>query len=325
MTPATLPQDSRDLALELRALLEQIEPGRWSSQAVGGLRSQLVALRDGIGRLIDGVDAQGTVAALVTALREVRRVLTDHLPDADLAATEARRAWRRLRKELLAVYEKLSVSLAPWDIHVPSMRPTNYARNVFHVSNGVMVLAAVSLLSEGWLRVVITAIFVWAWSMEILRRGSPRLNAALMKTFAQVAHPHEAWRVNSATWYATALLVVTWLGWLTAGLSGALVLAVGDPVAAVVGRRWGRHRIRHGRSVEGSLGFFVTGAAASFLGLLLVRPELGWPVALLTSFIAAVCGAVAEIVSLRVDDNLTIPLSASLGAALVLAAAGAAL
>ena len=60
-----LPQHSRDLALELRGLLEQLDPGRWRAEAVRSLHDRLVALRDGIARLLNGVDPSGTFSTLV--------------------------------------------------------------------------------------------------------------------------------------------------------------------------------------------------------------------------------------------------------------------
>ena len=49
---------------------------------------------------------------------------------------------------------------------------------------------------------------VLAWAMEISRRRSQRINEAILRVLSPIAHPHEVRRVNSATWYTTALAIM---------------------------------------------------------------------------------------------------------------------
>ncbi len=100
------------------------------------------------------------------------------------------------------------------------------------------------------------------------------------------------------------------------------VLGIGDPVAAFIGRRFGRIRLLHGRSLEGSLAFLVSGAAFAFALLRAFHPELGLGAAVGLAVTAAGCGALAELFSLRIDDNLSVPLAAAAGGALVLLVTG---
>jgi dolichol kinase len=86
-------------------------------------------------------------------------------------------------------------------------------------------------------------------------------------------------------------------------------IIVGDTLAALIGRKYGRHRFFNGKSWEGS--------AACFAGTLVVAvftPGLGWPVAL----IGAVVAAVVEALPLGTDDNVTVPILS--GLAMTLAA-----
>ncbi|NPB06853.1 MAG: phosphatidate cytidylyltransferase [Aquificae bacterium] len=80
---------------------------------------------------------------------------------------------------------------------------------------------------------------------------------------------------------------------------GALVLAVGDAAAWLVGSHLGRLRVRD-KSLEGSLAFFL----ASFLALL---PFTGGTEALAVSL----AGALAELLLPYPDDNFTVPVAAS--------------
>jgi len=147
-------------------------------------------------------------------------------------------------------------------------------------------------------------------SMEVGRRLSPRINDFCMWLFGRTAHPHEAHRVNSATWYAVAVLLMALCEQVVPAAIALVVLGIGDPCAAIVGRRWGRVRLVNGRSLEGTLAFVATGtiAAAGFVAL--VHPELGLVPTLVAAGAGAIAGSVAELFSRRIDDNFSVPLTA---------------
>jgi dolichol kinase len=187
-------------------------------------------------------------------------------------------------------------------------RPTNYWRNAFHVGSGVGALLAFEhVLTPGSARALAGAAFTLGWSLEISRVFSPAVNRFCMWIFQKVAHPHEAIRVNSATWFTSAVLAIAWFAPDLHGGLGLLVLAVGDPAAAVVGKRWGRRRFSNGKSLAGSLGFAGAAGIASAAYLALWHPELGAAATLALAAVAATSGALVELWSGRVDDNLTIP------------------
>jgi dolichol kinase len=100
------------------------------------------------------------------------------------------------------------------------------------------------------------------------------------------------------------------------------VLGFADPAASLVGRRWGRVALLRGRTLEGALGFVVIGTVMTTLALLLVTPQPSLGFALLMAFAVSLTGAVAELCSGRLDDNLTIPLVSAATAAGLLAMVG---
>jgi dolichol kinase len=189
-------------------------------------------------------------------------------------------------------------------------RPTNIPRTVFHAGAAGVAIAAVLLLpSRAWLIAIPGAFAVYAWSMEAARRVSPRVNEALMRLYSRIAHPQERHRVNSATWFGTALVILALTATRPAMLAAAAILGVADPIAGIVGRRWGRRRLQNGRSLEGAAAFFVAGTLAASLALGVVTSAT--PVAVIG--LAAACAfaaAFTELVSSRLDDNLMIPLVA---------------
>jgi dolichol kinase len=79
-----------------------------------------------------------------------------------------------------------------------------------------------------------------------------------------------------------------------------------------VGRRFGRTKLINGRSLEGSLTFVASAGAVALTALLIFFPELTVAQAVLLAFGGALGGAVAELLSRRVDDNFTIPIAAGM-------------
>ena len=108
-----------------------------------------------------------------------------------------------------------------------------------------------------------------------------------------------------------------WIFGPSAASAAALaVLGVGDPAAGLVGRRWGRRQLAGGRTLEGTLAFALFGSLAAFAVLLLWHGAAPMPALIAVSVAAGAAGAVAEAASVRIDDNLSVPLAAAVAAAL---------
>ncbi len=188
------------------------------------------------------------------------------------------------------------------------VRPTNYRRNLFHVASATVALAGILFLPHAWLIAVPGTCAFYAWCMEIGRRSSPRLNDRLMRFYAPLAHPHEHHSVNSGTWYASALFLLTLFATGPAMITAVVVLGVADPIAGFVGRRWGSRSLRAGRSLQGTLAFFASGTFAAAVALRLTHSASMAHVFSLAA-LAGFVGAVAELFSTKLDDNFTIPLA----------------
>ena len=102
---------------------------------------------------------------------------------------------------------------------------------------------------------------------------------------------------------------------LEASAVGVVVLAVADPMAGFIGRRYGRRRLASGRSLEGAVAFALTGALAAFAWTSAAGTFASSRVVI--AVVAGVVGAVVELLVARVDDNLAVPLATSLAVAVV--------
>lgn len=328
---ATLAANAAPHVIELYETLRELDPVRFRREMADRLSAKLVSLGDELERLGEAVvnesanpldaaeipfglevDAEQAEAELRARISHVAMTLKELTQRGEVS----RERWGELRASLHPAYEALARVLRLHAVHVPSLRPTNWNRSFFHTGSGLAALAIVLWLTN-WVPFIAVAFFTSAVVMETMRRVSPRANRLLMGLFSRVAHPHEAHRINSATWYATALVVLAFFAEPRASAVAVTVLAFADPAAGLVGRRLGRIRLVHGRSLEGSLTFVLVGALSGWVLLRLCYGAMT-PNALAVALSAAVCGGLAELFSRRLDDNLTVPLAAAFGAWLMI-------
>jgi len=272
------------------------------------VRARVDELHNEVSSLLASTWPDSSLRALQDRLTELSDVLED------LPAEQQRERWMDFRAGVQPIYERLAATLRTFDIHVPSLRPTNYIRNVFHVliALAVILLIEYVLVTSTLLIAVAAAASILAWSLEATRRFSGRWNKVLMWLFGPVAHPHEAHRVNSSTWYTTAMLVLALFVPHAIGAAALAVLGLGDPAAAVIGRRFGRSELINGRTLEGSAAFVVASTAAVVATLSIWHPDLGQSAIWILALTMSVAGAAAELLVRRVDDNLAIPVVAGL-------------
>jgi dolichol kinase len=328
---ASIVIDSQDLALKLRAFLEDVDTARWRTELEAVARQRVKTLESDLNRLLASWPnrqaaremIEGKWQQLETRLSDLSKALGSSPRAKSLGDSDIREQWRVFRERLQKIYEALVSELRTLDIHVPSLRPTNYTRSLFHVSSSIFTFVLIQYVFDStWLIFVAAAFALSGWTMETARRFSKSANDVIMKVFTPVAHPHEFHRINSATWYASALLLLSFTGSALVCSVGVIVLGFSDPAAALIGRRFGRTSLINGRSLEGTLTFILVGVLSVLALIRFWHPAVSWSHALLIAFVASLFGGVAELVSARVDDNMTIPLSAALGCGLVALACG---
>lgn len=176
-------------------------------------------------------------------------------------------------------------------------------RRIFHAANGTLVvsLLATGLLTQRQMAVIVAMVLAGGVMVDILRFRVPAIQRLFFKSMSRLASPREAGGVASSTWYLVGMLVTLLAFPLTIAMASIMVLALGDPAASYVGRRWGRHRIPGDGSVEGTTVFGVVA-----LGVLLVFfPPL-------YAFAGALAATVVERIPWGLDDNLTLPIGTGL-------------
>ena len=311
MNTATLTQTG-DLASELFALLRETDPASFTHAMSTRAKERWSRIRASVEELSTETAAPPPISESVATLRAL-------MDESAIETSESASYWLRLRPHLMAVYERLAGELRRRSVRAPTLRPTNWPRIGFHVSSavGALLLLEVFLSRTGTLWAT-GAFAAYCWVHETGRVISKRWNERLMRVrfFRAIIHPHEHHHVNSATWYGTALVILAFVSPSFASAAALAVLGVGDPAAGLVGRRWGRRQLAGGRTLEGTLAFALFGSLAAFAVLLLWHGAAPMPALIAVSVAAGAAGAVAEAASVRIDDNLSVPLAAAVAAAL---------
>lgn len=299
------------LALDdLRDALSRIDTAAWRDELAAAVRLRVEAARE----RLRGIAATAEASSDMSAARERVNALLATLDALPSPRESALSAWTSFRASASQRMDSLSDSLR--ELSTARARPSNLARSFFHAASGLAAVAAIALLHDRrWLVAIALPWACFAWTSELLRRRYRGANLRLMRVLGPIAHPHEWHKVNSATWFVTALLLLAALAPLRSAALGCAVLALGDPAAALVGRRWGRVKIAQNRTLEGALAFVGVGTLVS-LGVTLLVP--GAPASpLLLAVTAGVVGALTELYSGRVDDNLSIPVVTAVAVSLV--------
>ncbi len=321
--------DSRDVALDLHSLLRDLDPARWRDELEAGARQRVEELQGRIVELQDsfeqkaGTYSDETLRSLNDTVDSLSAMIGEHMPADGLSMADVRAEWMDFRDSMQPAYEGLADTLRRARIHVPSLRPTNYARNAFHVASAVLCIVLVeSVLSPGFMKLAAFSTAMSAWTMEIGKRRSSRVDRITWWVFGKMGHPYERHRINSATWYTSALLLLSLTGSKTVCAVALAVMGLADPAAGLIGRRFGRIKLVHGRSLEGTAAFVVFGTLASLGALHVWHPELGPTLMIGVTLAAVLPAALAELLAYRIDDNLLVPAAAAAGALVFLLVTG---
>jgi dolichol kinase len=125
-----------------------------------------------------------------------------------------------------------------------------------------------------------------------------------------IVRPKESSGFTGATHILFSGFLCLLLFSLPAATLAMSTIILGDAAAALVGRKWGRHKFTHAnRSWEGSLSFLASSLIAAF-----IIPGLP----LWIGFTGSVIGTLVEAFSNKIDDNLSVPLVVGLFAHLAM-------
>ena len=184
-------------------------------------------------------------------------------------------------------------------------------RRFFHMSAGICVGAIYQAFLTRQMAVSFLGIAACImYLIEQIRINYPEYSGNINILNKHFLRAEEQLRESAAIPYCMAILLTIISFPKSIALVAIYTLAIGDPMSALVGIKYGKHKLIKKKSLEGSLAFFISSFIITFLIFRPMNPDLlGMTLGL--SFLMAFLITCFELIPLRLDDNLTIPLAAA--------------
>ncbi|NOX67418.1 MAG: dolichol kinase [Chlorobi bacterium] len=185
---------------------------------------------------------------------------------------------------------------------------TELMRKGIHLLSLSMAIIYYFIPKELALKILIP-ITVFSLILDLARYFYPPYSKLFYKMFGFMLREHEInskkMTLSGATYVFLGVTLVVILFPKVFVIPAIAVLIIGDIFAALIGRKFGRHKFL-AKSLEGTLAFFVTGSI-----VILFSPKINNDVIeYLIGFAAVAVAAIMENVSYGwADDNLTVPLA----------------
>lgn len=170
------------------------------------------------------------------------------------------------------------------------------ARQLFHAFVGLIALAILLLMGRGSaMAAVFVVIIIGVVLMNLRVRGFDIFPVRWFEeSFERNGVPLPGW--GSACYAAGVLLLIAFLSDVNAIAAGIIILALGDSVSTMIGRR-GKHPIPYNKkkTIEGSAAFLIASlCSAYFIGVLAI------PLAIIAAAVESLPG---------IEDNLSVPIA----------------
>jgi dolichol kinase len=183
-------------------------------------------------------------------------------------------------------------------------------RRLVHMANGVGIATAyLVLFSHEQIVRTFGTIACVVYILDRVRIHYPEVVEKIPSLNRMLFRAEEQVRESAMVPYAIAILLTLITFPKPVALIAIYTLAIADPLSALVGLRFGKTQIVPDKTLEGSAAFFVAAfacAAAVLSGFAADEPSTAR--LLSVSTVIGLFGAIFEMLPLRIDDNLTIPL-----------------
>ncbi len=186
-------------------------------------------------------------------------------------------------------------------------------RKLIHL-NSLSIPIIYSFISKDLAIKILIPLTILSIIIDIASRKNNKFREIFHKIFGKMLRPHEYYDVftfNGATWVLISALVCIIIFPKIFMVTGFSVLIISDISSALIGRKYGRHKLFVNKSWEGTIAFWISSFIVIFvLGYLTSAPWTFY----FFGVIAAFVGGWAEAAStmLKMDDNLSIPVSIGL-------------
>lgn len=185
-------------------------------------------------------------------------------------------------------------------------------RRLFHMGNGI-ALATLYLISFSHEQMIhfIGTIACGIYIVEQIRINYPETASKFIPITRFIIRAEEQLKESAMVPYAIALLLTIITFPKNIALVGIYTLALADPLSALVGIKFGTIKIGENRTLQGSMAFFFS-TFFSALFVLLSFTEYSFGLLVFAScFLLALATTLFDMINIKIDDNITIPLFTS--------------
>jgi len=190
-------------------------------------------------------------------------------------------------------------------------------RKLWHMATGLIGLAF--YFKSGFsVDTVATTLLIFSacsFLVEYARLRNEKMNQLLMVVMKPVMRESEKNSVSGMPFYALGVSLSLFFFPERIAILSVLFLIFADPIASFCGILYGRDKILPNKSLQGTIAAFsVCYIVTLVYGLIHASPSMNL---LVYSILAGIIGAISELCSQFVDDNLCIPVISGLGLFLI--------
>lgn len=185
-----------------------------------------------------------------------------------------------------------------------------WQRNFYHLGLGLLFPFCYYFGQKEGAIIFISILFIFILIFEVARFKHPGLNRWVLEHLHSLIKSKERFQPIGTTYFLLGALLTVILFPHHIAIASLTFLAIGDVAAAVVGERYGRIKILN-KSLEGTIAFFITALLAGIVLIQLPRMQMEGLNLQLVIW-GALTATLVELFSFKIDDNLTVPVLASL-------------
>ncbi len=175
-------------------------------------------------------------------------------------------------------------------------------RKFVHMGTGLLTFLFPVMLGNHWFVLILCSTFALLLILSLKYKWFPSINAIDRDSVGSLAYPAAVYGCYLVYDYFNQNYIYFYLP--------ILILAICDPLAALVGKRWplGKYKVgMDNKTLMGSTTFFVSAVILTLLFFFFPRVEKTTLELILHSVFIALVAAIVEAYSKRGYDNLTIP------------------
>lgn len=180
-------------------------------------------------------------------------------------------------------------------------------RGAFHAAIGLVAATLLLLYPQLIVLSVLAAATIAFLCLEAARLRTPRLNQYFANWFTPLLRKEEENKLTGSSYFLIGSLVTALLFPRDIALLAILFLSFGDPAASVVGAWKGRIKLWN-KTIEGDIACLVVCLLIGILAAVILKNP-----PLLVAIVGAIIATVFQALPLRLNDNITIPLTSAAG------------